>query len=461
MNTIFPTELSEGWLIIYIDDIIIFSDSWSLHLEILARVLHKVAEVNMEISLKKCNFGFEELKALGHVVSGLSLGIDKNKVAAVLLKPIPQNKKEMMSFLGFASYYRQHLKDFEILAKSLYRICDQQTVFEMTQERIKSYEKIKKALTEAPLLLIPDWNIPFKLYIDACGDGLGAALHQVQIIDDKPTEGLVCYISRQIKLTETRYGASQMECLCLVWALEKLHYYLDGSVFEVITDCNSVKSLLNMKTPSKNMLRWKIAIHKYRGNMTIVHKAGNNHKNAHGLSRINITDIGTEFFEEVRESYKQDKNCHILTSLLDKDGKDISLVNALDEIWKNSYSEERFHLFDGIIYHRTKHSCVMTLFSRLLINTILHECHDRIYSGHLSEDRTLEKVKNCIWWPSWRNKTIEYCHTCDRCQNTNRSTGKKFGLMIHIQEPNAPWEVVHMDWVTALPPSGDKSSNAC
>ncbi|MBW0554877.1 hypothetical protein O181_094592 [Austropuccinia psidii MF-1] len=93
MNIIFPTELSEGWLIIYIDYIIICLDSWSLHLERLARVLHKVAEVNMKISLKKCNFGFEELKALGHVVSGLSLGIDKNKIAAVLLKPIPQNRK--------------------------------------------------------------------------------------------------------------------------------------------------------------------------------------------------------------------------------------------------------------------------------------------------------------------------------------------------------------------------------
>ncbi|MBW0588998.1 hypothetical protein O181_128713 [Austropuccinia psidii MF-1] len=349
MNTIFPTELSEGWLIIYIDDIIICSDSWSLHLERLARVLHKVAEVNMKISLKKCNFGFEELKALGHVVSGLSLGIDKNKVAAVLLKPIPQNKKEMMSFLGFASYYRQHLKDFAILAKSLYRICDQQTVFEMTQERIKAYEKIKKALTEAPLLLMPDWNIPFKFYIYARGDGLREALHQVQIIDDKPTEGPVCYISRQIKPTEARYGASQMECLCLVWALEKLHHYLDSSVFEVITDFNSVKSLLNMKPPYRHMLRWQIAIQEYRGNMTIVHKAGNNNKNSDGLSRyalantpdtpaylpleakpqipiegINITDIGTEFFEEVRESYKQGKNCHILTSSLDQDCKDKS-----------------------------------------------------------------------------------------------------------------------------------------
>ncbi|MBW0547042.1 hypothetical protein O181_086757 [Austropuccinia psidii MF-1] len=117
MNTIFPTELSEGWLIIYIDDIIICSDSWSFHVKRLARVLHKAAEVNMQISLKKCNFGFEQLKALGNVVSCLSLGIDKNKVAAVLLRQTPQNKKEMMSFLGFASYYRQHLKNFAILAK--------------------------------------------------------------------------------------------------------------------------------------------------------------------------------------------------------------------------------------------------------------------------------------------------------------------------------------------------------
>ncbi|MBW0479356.1 hypothetical protein O181_019071 [Austropuccinia psidii MF-1] len=107
---------------------------------------------------------------------------------------------------------------------------------------------------------MPDWNIPFKLYIGACGDGLGEALNQVQIIDDKPTEGPVCYISHQIKPTGARYGASQMECLCLVCALEKLNYYLHGSAFEVITDCNSMKSLLNMKPQNRHMFRWLIAI---------------------------------------------------------------------------------------------------------------------------------------------------------------------------------------------------------
>ncbi|MBW0473647.1 hypothetical protein O181_013362 [Austropuccinia psidii MF-1] len=112
MYTIFPTKLSEGWLIIPIDDIIICSDSLSFHLERLERVLEKASGVNMMISLKKCNFGFKELKELGHIVDGLTLGIEKNKVAAVLLSPIPQNKKEMISFQGFAGYYREHLKDF-------------------------------------------------------------------------------------------------------------------------------------------------------------------------------------------------------------------------------------------------------------------------------------------------------------------------------------------------------------
>ncbi|MBW0512524.1 hypothetical protein O181_052239 [Austropuccinia psidii MF-1] len=103
MNTIFPTKLSEKWLIIYIDDIIICSDSCSLHLERLSKDLDKVAGMNMKISLKKSKFSFEELEALGHILSGLSLGIHKNKVAAELLKPIPQNKTEMMSFLELSS----------------------------------------------------------------------------------------------------------------------------------------------------------------------------------------------------------------------------------------------------------------------------------------------------------------------------------------------------------------------
>ncbi|MBW0560971.1 hypothetical protein O181_100686 [Austropuccinia psidii MF-1] len=110
--------------------------------------------------------------------------------------------------------------------------------------------------------------------------------------------------------------------------------------------------------------------------------------------------IGTELFNKAKESYKMDKNCHILCKLLMKDCKDPSLSSELDEIWKKAYDEAIFHLLDEVHYHRTKNTCVMNLTDRTLIKTILHECHDSFVSGHLSEDKTLERVKTCSWWPN-------------------------------------------------------------
>ncbi|MBW0500771.1 hypothetical protein O181_040486 [Austropuccinia psidii MF-1] len=277
---------------------------------------------------------------------------------------------------------------------------------------------------------MPDWKLPFKLYYYACGEGLGAELHQTQIINDKPVEGPICFISRQIKPTEARWY--------------------------------SVNSLLKMKTKNRHMVRWQIAIQEYKGNMTIVGKSGNIHKNADGLSRwslankpenpawvpqeehhlegICVTDIGTEFFNKVKERYKMDDKCHLLGQLLMKDCKDQYLLSKLEEIWKRAYYEGRFHLLDGILYHREKNV---------------------VASGNLSEDRTLEGVKAFSWWPNWRNDVSEYCQTCERGKKANRATGKKFGMMIQIQEPKSPWEIAHMDWVTDLPLGGHRSHNEC
>ncbi|MBW0543973.1 hypothetical protein O181_083688 [Austropuccinia psidii MF-1] len=95
--------------------------------------------------------------------------------------------------------------------------------------------------------------------------------------------------------------------------------------------------------------------------------------------------------------------------------------------------------------------------NRTLINTVLYECCDSVAAGHLSEYRTLERVKNCSWWPNWKKDVAEYCQTSDRFQKENRAIAKKFGMMIQIQEQKSPWELVHMDWVKALPPAADRS----
>ncbi|MBW0537701.1 hypothetical protein O181_077416 [Austropuccinia psidii MF-1] len=335
----------------------------------------------------------------------------------------------------------------------------------MTVDRVKAFESLRQALTTAPLLLMPDFKLPFKLYIDASRDGLGAALHQVQIINDKPVEGPIFFISRQIKPTEARYGASGMECLCLVWALENLNYFLEGCVFEVITDCTTVKSLLSMKTTNRHMLRWQIAIQEYRSNIAIVHKDGNIHKNEDGRSRWplpNNIDNPAYVPEEASPQIPREgiSVTDLNTNFSEEDCKDNPMIHALDGIWRTSYDVGGFHLLDGIIYHRTRHTCVMTVVDRSLINLVLKECHDIPFSGHLSEDRKREKVKTCILWPMWQSNVAEYCKNCDRCQKANTSTGKRRGNMINIQEPSRPWEIVHMDLVTGLPPGGDRSYKA-
>ncbi|MBW0479597.1 hypothetical protein O181_019312 [Austropuccinia psidii MF-1] len=210
------------------------------------------------------------------------------------------------------------------------------------------------------------------------------------------------FISRQIKPTEARYEASQTEYICLVWTPEEFHYYLDGTVFDVRTDCNTVKSLLNMNTSHRQMPGFQIAIQECRGNMNIAHKSGNIHKNAYDLSSwalantpenpawvpqeehhiegICVTDIGTKFFNQPKQSYKMDNNCLILLQHLMKDCKDPSLSFKLYESWKKAYDEGRFHLFDRSIYHRSKHTFFMALTDRTLMNTILHECRDSFSS---------------------------------------------------------------------------------
>ncbi|MBW0510520.1 hypothetical protein O181_050235 [Austropuccinia psidii MF-1] len=209
MDTIFQEKILEGWMVVYIDDIIIYSETWEDNVQYIGRVLSKCTPMNLKILLKKCNFGQQELLALGHKFSGLSLVIDQNKVEAVLHKPVQIKIKEMQSFLGFAIYYTNHIKNVSHITSSLCKLCSKDVVFEITKERRDLYERIKYELTNAPVLILPDFELPFKLHIDAAfSQGPVAALHQRQIVDGEPREGVICYISRQLKDSEARYGAT-------------------------------------------------------------------------------------------------------------------------------------------------------------------------------------------------------------------------------------------------------------
>ncbi|MBW0466629.1 hypothetical protein O181_006344 [Austropuccinia psidii MF-1] len=258
IDTIFQEEILEVWMVVYINDIIIYSETWEEHVQYINRLLR-------------------------HKVSGLSVAIDQNKVAEVLRKPVPKNIKEIQSFLWLSSYYRNHIKYFAHITSNLYNLFPKDVVFKITKERRDEYERIKHEIPNAPVLILPDFKLPLKLYIDAaCSQGLGAALHERQIVDGEPRERVIFYISRKLKDSESRYGAAQNECLFLVWALEKFHYYLKGAVFEVYTDCTALKSSLNIMTTNRHMLKFQIAIQENSGNIIIIYKEGKSHTNADG-----------------------------------------------------------------------------------------------------------------------------------------------------------------------------------
>ncbi|MBW0481305.1 hypothetical protein O181_021020 [Austropuccinia psidii MF-1] len=408
MDTILQEEILEGWMAVYIDDIIIYSETWEDHVQYIDRVLSKCAPMNLKISLKKFNFGQQELLALGHNVSGLSLAIDQNKGEAVLQKAVTRKTKEMQSFLGFSSYYRNHIKDFSHITSSLYRLCSKDIVSEITKERRDAYERIKYELTNAPVHILPDFELPFKLYIDAaCSQGLGAALHQRQSVNGEPREGVICYISMQLKDSEARYGATQTECLFLrgnitiIYKKGKSHTNADGL---------SRWPLDNVKSnPAREPeVAAKIPIHfmeiDRKKNFRLSEwapESGNTDSEGTETPILGIgsSELHTAFFNAVMKTYANHKQCGILLQLLQQKYRSPELESQLAEPWLRDYKDNTFLLIDGLPYHREKHTGALIVVDRDHISLILQECHDCPYMGHMSEDRTKERIASKAWWP--------------------------------------------------------------
>ncbi|MBW0472377.1 hypothetical protein O181_012092 [Austropuccinia psidii MF-1] len=154
------------------------------------------------------------------------------------------------------------------------------------------------------------------------------------------------------------------------------------------------------------------------------------------------------------KTYAKHKQCGILLQLLQQRYRRSELEFQLEEPWLRAYKDNRSFLTDGLLYHREKHTSALTIMDRDDISWILQECHECPYMGHMSEDRTKERVANNAWWPKWEQELSEYINTCERCQKANRKHGKKYGLLQHIEEPKHPWETINMDWVTGLVPGG-------
>ncbi|MBW0523902.1 hypothetical protein O181_063617 [Austropuccinia psidii MF-1] len=172
---------------------------------------------------------------------------------------------------------------------------------------------------------------------------------------------------------------------------------------------------------------------------------------------ISSSELHNELFSEVLKSYSKHKQCGILLQLLQQKYTSPDLESHLEEPLLRAYKDNRFFLVDGLLYHREKHTSALTVVDIDHISLILQECHDCPYMGHMSEDRTKERVASTAWWPKWEQELSEYINTCERFQKANRKHGKKYGLLQHIEEPKHPWETINMDWVTGIVPGGKEN----
>ncbi|MBW0493904.1 hypothetical protein O181_033619 [Austropuccinia psidii MF-1] len=160
------------------------------------------------------------------------------------------------------------------------------------------------------------------------------------------------------------------------------------------------------------------------------------------------------------KTYSKHKQCGILLQLLQQRYSIPELESQLVEPWLRDYKDNKLFLIDGLLCHREKHTSALTIVDRDHISLILQEFHDCPYMGHMSGDRTKERVESTDWWPKWEQELSEYINSCERCQKSNRKHGKKYRLLQHIEESKHPWETINMDWDTGLVPGGKETFNS-
>ena len=281
--------LNWQFVLCYLDDVIIFSNSFSEHLCHLKQVFDRFRQAGLKLQPKKCSFGQKEVKYLGHIVSENGVATDPDKVKIVKEYPPPTKVSEVRSFLGFVGYYRKYIKDFCKIAEPLTNLTRKEVHFVWDEKCKTAFETLKQKLQEPPILAYPRFDgTEFILQTDASGVGLGFILAQNQ--DGK--ERVISYGGRALHKGEKNYTTTELEALAVVEGVKKYAPYLQHGVkFTVVTDHCALKWLFSKKQTIGHLARWAIKLQAYT--FDVVHVRGRNNGNADALSRLNYDSVNT------------------------------------------------------------------------------------------------------------------------------------------------------------------------
>ncbi|XP_053486641.1 uncharacterized protein LOC128611284 [Ictalurus furcatus] len=265
----------------YLDDVVIHSSTWADHLFHLREVLKAHRGAGLTANPKKCHLGLTEAQYLGYRIGRGMLKPQLKKIEAVKGYPRPTSKKQVRAFLGLAGYYRRFVPNFSAVASPLSDLTKkgQPDQVRWTADAERAFQALKGALTSAPVLRNPDFDLPFTVHTDASETGLGAVLSQTFDGEEHP----VLYISRKLSPAERKYAAVEREALAIKWAIEELRYYLAGRHFVLITDHAPLQWMAKAKDTNARVTRWFLALQDF--SFQVKHRAGAQHGNADGLSR--------------------------------------------------------------------------------------------------------------------------------------------------------------------------------
>ncbi len=267
----------------YIDDLVIFSNTWEDHKIHVREVLRRLTEAGLTVKPNKCTFGASTVQYLGHVVGSGGVAPNKDKVKEVLNFPRPTTKRDIRAFLGLSGYYSKFIQNYATIAKPLTDMTRKNlpNIVVWTGQAEQAFLTLKKRLTNAPILRAPDFERTFIVQTDASDYGLGAVLTQ---LDKDEHEHPIRYLSRKMTPAESRYSVTEKECLAIVWALKKLYPYLYGVKFVLQTDHKALKWLQTARLTNSRVSRWSLALQPYK--FDIQYKQGTTNANADSLSRI-------------------------------------------------------------------------------------------------------------------------------------------------------------------------------
>ena len=282
MNDIFGDMIQEGWVIIYMDDILIFSSNIDTHHSRTARVLDRLREHQLSLKPEKCSFDVTEVEYLGMVVKPGSIMMDPIKLDGINKWQSPTTVKEVRSFLGFANFYRRFIADYSSIARPLIDLTKKDVIFQWNEEHEKTFRRLKEIFISAPILQIPDKNLPFSIATDASLYATGAVLLQ----KDQNGNWLPCsFLSQSFNAAERNYQIYDRELLAIVRALKAWRHYLLGSPFPVLvrTDHKNLTYFRTIQDLNRRQARWQNFLSQFE--LQILHVPGKDLTIPDALSR--------------------------------------------------------------------------------------------------------------------------------------------------------------------------------